>query len=167
MRLNRHMRRHLNDLRARNVDAAIDPQMAARADLSVEEAGECILLSRFLHGPRRPLGVFGDPTSLECNANKVSMDELIDERLVTSCPLLLLTVGLAVAERIAVELEQFEGRFNVILSYDGESCALRFHRIREGQAWLHAELEQYDVEGVLVFEAGAGLQPQALLALAG
>ena len=166
MRVNRRMRRHLDDLRARNVDAAVDPQMAARADLSVEKAGECILLSRFLHGPRRPLGVFGDPTSLECNANKLSMDEFLSERLVATCPILLLTMGLAVAERLAGELEQFEGRFNVILSYDGEACALRFHRIREGERWLHEELEEYDEEGVLVFEAGRG-QPQPRLALAG
>lgn len=166
MRLNRRMRAHLTDLRSRNVGAAFDPALAARADLEVEAAGELVLLSRALHGPPRVMSTFGDPTSLECTANRLQMDELVDERLVASCPLLLLVVGLAVAERLALELARFDGRFNVILSYDGDSCAVRFHRIRAGERWLHEELEEYDEEGVLVFEAGAGVAAPRL-ALAG
>lgn len=161
------MRQYLDDLKSRHIDAALDPQLAARADLSVELSGECTLLSRFLKTPRRPLGVFNDPTNLECNANKISMTEVIGERLGSTVPIALLAVGIAVAERITVELEHLEGRFNVILSYDGESCSLRFHRIRKGQSWLLKDLEDYDEEGVLVFEAGKSAAPDQRLALAG
>ena len=82
------------------------------------------------------------------------MGELLDPRLTATAPLLLLTAGLVLAERLTSELKPLDGRFNIILSYDGESCALRFHRIRKGESWLHEDLEEYSEEGVLVCEAG-------------
>jgi len=51
----------------------------------------------------------------------------------------------------------------VILSYDGESCAVRFHKIRAGERWLMDDLEGYVDEGVLVFEAGGEAPVPALL----
>ena len=156
MRLNRKMRAHLEDLHRREVDGVVDPGLAAaRAPLELAESQGMVLVRRSMRGWRSHLAEFADPTNLECTANKLSMNDLLDPRLAQSCPLLLLLAGLLMAERVSRELRRFEGRFNVILSYDGESCALRFHRIRQGERWLHAELEEYDVEGVLVFEAGS------------
>ena len=108
----------------------------------------------FLDKPHLRPGDFPDQTSLECSANRLRMESMLEPRLVRTCPLLLLMAGLLTSREISAALSRYEGRFNVILSYDGDSCALRFHRIREGERWLHAELEEYDEEGVLVFEAG-------------
>ena len=91
------------------------------------------------------------------------MEAMLDARLATSCPLLLLTAGLLTARLLSLELSRYPLRFNVILSYDGESCAVRFHKIRSGQRWLAEDLEGYVDEGVLVFEAGGGAPVPALL----
>ena len=150
------MRAHLDDLRRREVEGVVDRGLAAaRAPLELGESQGMVLVRSGVRGWRCRLAEFADPTNLECTANKLSMNDLLDPRLADSCPLLLLLAGLLMAERVSRALRRFEGRFNVILSYDGESCGLRFHRIRRGERWLHQELEEYDVEGVLVFEAGS------------
>jgi len=82
---------------------------------------------------------------------------------VMSCPLLLLTAGLLTARALSIELARLPGRFNVIVSYDGDCCAVRFHKIRAGQRWLAEDLEEYVDEGVLVFEAGQEAPMPALL----
>ena len=68
------------------------------------------------------------------------------------------------AEAVSRKLSAVPGRFNVIVSYDGDSCAVRFHKIRPGERWLSEDLEAYVDEGVLVVEAGPGLTPFAQLA---
>jgi len=154
MRFNQQMHGHLQDLKSREIGLALDPNFAARAPLAFEEHNGVVLLSRPAGAWRSRLANFGDRTNLECTANKLSVGELLDPRLSRAAPLLLLTAGLVLAERLPRELARFPGRFNIILSYDGESCALRFHRIREGESWLHEDLEEYDEEGVLVCESG-------------
>ena len=64
---------------------------------------------------------------------------------------------------MSAALARYPGRFNIILSYDGDSCAVRFHKIRARQRWLVEDLEEYVDEGVLVFEAGSATPPPALL----
>jgi len=154
MRFNQQMHGHLQDLKSREIGLVLDPGFAARAQLTVEEHNGVVLLSRPAGGWRSRLAAFSDRTNLECTANKLSVGELLDPRLTATAPLLLLTAGLVLAERLTSELKPLDGRFNIILSYDGESCALRFHRIRKGESWLHEDLEEYSEEGVLVCEAG-------------
>ncbi len=154
MRMNRRMQEHLRELQSREIELALDPGFAARAQLNLEEVEELVLLVRPAGAWRSRLAAFDDRTNLECTANKLSVGDLLDPRLTASCPLLLLTAGLVLAERLPRELARYQGRFNLILSYDGESCALRFHRVRAGESWLHEDLEEYSEEGVLVFEAG-------------
>ena len=72
-------------------------------------------------------------------------------------------IGGTMATRFASVYSWPVGRFNVILSYDGEGCAVRFHKIRAGQRWLAEDLEGYVDEGVLVFEAGQQTPVPALL----
>ncbi len=88
---------------------------------------------------------------------------MLETRMVRSCPLLLLTAGLLTARAVSAALSRYPGRFNVILSYDGESCAVRFHKIRARQRWLAEDLEDYVDEGVLVFEAGSEAPFPAML----
>jgi hypothetical protein len=161
MKLNRRMERYLADLRSREVEA--DISLPGRGpDVQIVEAGGCFLLRGFVQRPHLSPADFPDPTGLECSANKIRIEPMLDARLIDSCPLLLLTAGLMTARALSRELAQKSARFNVIVSYDGETCAVRFHKIRAGERWLADDLEGYVDEGVLVFEAG---QDQALPAL--
>jgi len=154
------MARYLEDLRSREVEAAL-PQRGP--DVQIVEAGGCYLLRGFASKPHlRPID-FPDQTRLECSANRLRMESMLEPRLVRSCPLLLLTAGLVTARVLCAALAQFPGRFNVILSYDGESCAVRFHKVRAGERWLLDDLEEYVDEGVLVFDAGPDAPLPALL----
>lgn len=156
------MEGYLRDLRSREVEAGF-PTPGRGPDVRVIETGGCWLLGGFVQKPHLSPGDFPDATGLECSANKLRMEALFPPRLVVSCPLLLLTAGLLTARALSAELAQFPGRFNVILSYDGESCAVRFHKIRAGERWLADDLEGYVDEGVLVFEAGGNMPAPALL----
>src|SRR4030088_1355019 len=149
MKFNRRMGRYLEDLRSRAVQSG--------------EAGVCVLLRGFASKPHLSPADFPDQTGLECIANRLRMESMLDGRLVRSCPLLLLTAGLVTARAVSAALSQYPGRFNVILSYDGECCAVRLHKIRARQRWLLEDLEDDVDEGVLVFEAGSDMPPPALL----
>src|SRR5215470_1171186 len=162
MRLNRRMERYLADLRSREVGA--DVALPGRGpDVQIVEAGGCFLLGAFAKKPHLSPADFPDQTGLECSANKLRMENMLDARLVRSCPLLLLTAGLLTARAVALALSRYPAQFNVILSYDGDSCAVRFHKVRAGQRWLAEDLEGYVDEGVLVFEAGQGAPVPAML----
>jgi hypothetical protein len=154
VKLNRRMQGYLGDLRSRNIDAA--PLVPGKwPDLSVQQIGDVVLLDSFCKKPCLRPSDFGVASALECCANKVLVERMLDPRLVYVCPLLLLTGGLFIAEQVSKRLTGLPGRFNVIVSYDGESCAVRFHKIREGESWLCQDLESYVDEGILVVEAGA------------
>jgi hypothetical protein len=154
------MGRYLADLRSRDVEAVVPPR---GIDVQIVEAGGCFLLNGFVKKPHLSPADFPDLTGLECSANRLRMESMLDARLVRSCPLLLLTAGLLTARAMSQALARYPDRFNVILSYDGESCAVRFHKIRAGERWLAEDLEGYVDEGVLVFEAGSDVPVPALL----
>jgi len=162
MKLNRLMQRYLADLRSREVEAAL-PAPGKGPEVQIVEARGCFLLNGFVKKPHLSPADFRDATGLECSANKLRMEGMFPARIVASCPLLLLTAGLLTARTLSAELARHTARFNVILSYDGESCAVRFHKIRAGERWLLEDLEEYADEGVLVFEAGQGAPMPALL----
>jgi hypothetical protein len=154
VKINRRMQGYLGELRKRNVDAA--PLVPGKwPDLSVQQIGDIVLLDSFCKKPCLRPSDFYAASALECCANKVLVERMLDPYLVYVCPLLLLTGGLFIAEQVSKRLIGLPGRFNVIVSYDGESCAVRFHKIREGESWLSEDLESYVDEGILVVEAGA------------
>ena len=157
------MERYLADLRSREVEADF-PLPGRGPDVQIVEAGGCFLLGAFARRPHLSPADFPDETGLECSANKLRMEAMLDARLVSSCPLLLLTAGLLTARALSRELSHHLARFNVILSYDGDCCAVRFHKIRAGQRWLADDLDGYVDEAVLVVEAGAEAAWPALLA---
>lgn len=160
MKVNLRMRRYLADLRSREVDANAVP---AGPEVHVVEAGDLFLLRGFVKKPHLALSDFRDETALECCANRLRMESMVEPRLARTAPLLLLTAGLVTAGAMAAALRKLKGTFNIIVSYDGEGCAVRFHKVRAGQHWLMDDLEDYEGEGVLVFEAGPELPAPALL----
>ena len=134
------MGRYLEDLRSREVEAVVP---ARGPDVHIVEAGGCFLFRGFVDKPHLSPADFPNQTGLECSANKLKMESMLDSPLVDSCPLLLLTAGLLTARALCSELSRHPGRFNIILSYDGESCAVRFHKIRAGERWLAEDLEGF------------------------
>jgi hypothetical protein len=163
MRVNRRMRAYLDDLRSREVEAHSLLPERMPGDLELVQKGECVFLRRIAARPLRTLADFSHWTSVECFANKLSMNDMVDPRLSRGVPLVLLMGGLLLAERFARQLAYFPGRYNVIVSYDGESCSVRFHKIRAGERWLSDDLEDYPEEGVLVLDAGGAEPPLAAL----
>jgi hypothetical protein len=159
-KLNRRMQRWLDELRSREVEAGLP---ARGPEVKVVEAGGCFLLAGFVKKPHLSPADFPDATGLECSANKLRMETLFSDRIAALYPLLLLTAGLVTARTLAAELARHPSRFNVIVSFDGDSCAVRFHKIRAGERWLLEDLEDYAEEGVLVFEAGPEAPLPALL----
>lgn len=160
------MKRYLADLASRQVDAqTLVP--GRPPDIEIVELGGVFVLGRFARRPHLSLADFRDVTGLECSANKLPMAGMVDPRLAATAPLLLLTAGLMTAQAVSVQLARFEQLFNVIVSYDGETCSVRFHRVRAGERWLAEDLEDYDDEGVLVVQAGASAAPHGLGLLAG
>jgi len=165
VKLNRRMQGYLGELRSRSIDA--EPLLPGKwPDLTVSQVNGFVLLESFRRKPSLRPADFDGPSSLEACANKLLMEKMLDPRLVSACPLLLLTAGLLMAEAVSRKLAGVPGRFNVIVSYDGDSCAVRFHKIRPGERWLSEDLEAYVDEGILVVEAGPGLTPFAQLAAA-
>jgi hypothetical protein len=161
VKLNRRMGRYLEDLRSREVEAVVP---ARGPDVHIVKAGGCFLFRGFVDKPHLSPKDFKDQTGLECSANRLRMESMLDTRLTRSCPLLLLTAGLLTARAVSAALARHAGLFNIILSYDGESCTVRFHKLRAGQRWLLPDLEEYVDEGVLVFQAGSDVPFPALLA---
>jgi hypothetical protein len=41
--------------------------------------------------------------------------------------------------------------FRIIFSVDGRNCVMRFHKVRDGESWLHDDLEGYQ-EAVAAYE---------------
>jgi hypothetical protein len=158
MKVNSRMRRYLADLRSREVGAAVPASPA----IHLVEANGLVLLRGFVQKPHGTLAEFPNETALECTANRLRMESMVEPRLARSAPLLLLTAGLVTAGAMATALRGLRGSFNVIVSYDGEGCAVRFHKIRAAQHWLMNDLEDYEGEGILVFEAGPE-QPAPML----
>jgi hypothetical protein len=82
-------------------------------------------------------------TGSECFMNKLHIDEKSSEK------------QFAFGVQYAVELSELlaglgVGGFNVILSYDGKECTVTFHKSREGEVYLTADLNDYQREGILL-----------------
>jgi len=88
------MSHYLADLRSRDVEAVVPPRVL---DVQIVETGGCFLLGGFVKNPHLSPKDFPDPTRLECSANRLRMETMLDARLVRTCPLLLLTAGLLTA----------------------------------------------------------------------
>src|SRR5439155_4532942 len=79
MKLNRRMERDLADLRSRQVEAdSILPGLWPK--VQIVEAGGCFLLDGFARKPHLSPADFPDQTGLECSANKLRMEAMLEPR---------------------------------------------------------------------------------------
>src|SRR2546427_12324348 len=146
MKFNRRMERYLQDLRSREVEAVVPPR---GPDVQIVETGGCFLLRGFVSNPHLSPVDFPDQTTLECSANKLRMEAMLDARLVRSCPLLLLTAGLLTARIVSIALARLPGRLHVILSYHCRGCARPFHQSRARPRRAAQDLDGDVAGGVL------------------
>jgi hypothetical protein len=89
---------------------------------------------------------FEDMTGFECFINQVHIDDYV-----TASGLSLVAQGMTFAKTLADRLRTL-GRYTVIISSDGHTCSVRFHRSRAGESWLADDLETYRDEGVLILD---------------
>jgi len=90
---------------------------------------------------------FINSTGNECFFNKIHIGDYLDE----DDPDKIFDCGISYAKHLAEKLTKLnEGRFSVILSYDGETCTICFHKCREYEEYLAEDLEGYVLDAVLV-----------------
>jgi len=111
----------------------------------------CVLLKKNLG---RCKGVeiesFPDLTGYECYINKINVDDF----LASSDPKDLLRTSLFVTRLLDSELAKLGVKIQIILGLqvdDVSTSSVRFHRVRDNESWLNANLENYD-EWVFVAE---------------
>jgi hypothetical protein len=105
----------------------------------VEERG-CVLLASQAHNVAwTRVADTRDETGYECFINHLHIKTLQG--------------ALELARMLSTALaNRSTGHFAVIVSFDGQEATVRFHRLREGQAWLSDNLEEYE-EGIAVLDS--------------
>jgi len=79
-----------------------------------------------------------DLSGMECFVNDVAIDVECEGQEI-------LIQGISFAERLARALSDFKkASFKVILSFDGDSCTVRFHQIRQGENWIDDDIDSYE-----------------------
>ena len=100
-----------------------------------------------------------DETGFECSINKAHLDDFTDAGLALTE---LARVGCAYAMYIRKALldSPVAGKFRIIVAANpsdselrvGNTCSVRFHRVRPNQVWLTDDLESYKQEALWVLD---------------
>lgn len=90
---------------------------------------------------------FIDKTGNECFYNKIQIDEYCSEDV---DKLNLMEIGICFSIKLSQKL--IYSSFNIILSYDGEYCNVRFHKLRKKESWLNQDLDTYLDEAILLIK---------------
>ena len=90
-----------------------------------------------------------DETGIECMLSKMHIDDFVPEQT-PLCEMVRIGVAYAHVLQHALSTSLLKGCFHVIVSASaeedesiGNTCVLRFHRLRLGQVWLVDDLEAY------------------------
>lgn len=73
---------------------------------------------------------------------------------------MLLKIGLLINDGIARKRAEYSetDRFRIIISFDGEDCIIRFHKVRVGEKWIADDIESYS-EGLMLLDLSQGYEP--------
>jgi hypothetical protein len=135
MRTNQNMRRFLGALQTNHF--ALSPELSSVPNAGFVEEKDCVLLASEARNSAFDPAATRDDTGHECFINHVHVESLGE--------------ALEFARRLNKALAAtFAGDFVVIVSFDGSTATVRFHRLRVGQAWLNENLEEYREEGIAV-----------------
>ena len=82
--------------------------------------------------------------------NKIHVDDYLDE-LTPVKEMVINAIAYALKLQDALLASALDGPFRIIISGDsvGNSCTVRFHRLRPDQVWLADDLESYKEEALM------------------
>ncbi len=135
-------------------EVLLDPRLDAVLGDGFQELRGCVVLAGLVASAAHvTVSSCGDETGFEAFVNHVHVEDVLG--LTVSDPRVAAQAG-GFTKELAAALERIypDERFVVILSL-GDSCTVRFHKLREGQAWLADDLEGYD-EAVMVVSVPVG-----------
>jgi hypothetical protein len=110
-----------------------------------------------------------DETGFECDLSEINVESFLPPSVeFHELARLGCDFGGFLARKLAVV--KIPGRFRVIVSARpkdleskvGNTCTVRFHRLRDGQVWLEDDLEGYREEAIAVFDVAARSAATAL-----
>jgi len=143
MRSNKRMLEMLQSIEEPPLDPRLGDLLAAGF---VEHTGGTFLGSYKSRLDAASRDDFEDMTGFECFINHVHVDDYV-----TASGRSLVAQGMRFAKTLADKLRGL-GRYTVIISSDGDTCSVRFHRSRAGESWLADDLETYRDEGVAAIQ---------------
>lgn len=166
LRTNERMRRLLERTGLRPpVQAPNAPALHGLMYARLVEHEGCLFLHPFLSAEGAAhLLPFPDATARECLVNHIVVDDWVDDAAQSEAE--LLRAGLSAAGALWKRLCERGERARVIVSHDGESCTLRFHRLRPSETWLGDDLESFPHDAILVLDtepSGAGPECLSML----
>ena len=136
-------------------------QLASIASGGFEETDGCVVLKSVLvvAATRRFLEETDQETGIEAALNEINVERFLAKPTDRSE---LARLGLDFGFLLGKELTRsgIAGPFRVIVSTQpadpslsvGDTCTVRFHRMREGQVWLEDDMESYKLEAVAVLD---------------
>lgn len=98
---------------------------------------------------------FSDETGYESFVNHIHVEDHVPPEDGPASASVLLTNGISLASTLHTLLRQSfpEEGFEVILSLEDNHCTVRFHKKRTGEQWLRSDLDEYQEEALMVFQA--------------
>jgi hypothetical protein len=99
-----------------------------------------------------------DETGFECGLSKIHLDDVGSS--ISLAELARIGCAYAMYLRRALLVSPVSGQFRIIVDVQrsdaelqvGNVCVVRFHKIRQGQAWLADDLESYKENALWVFD---------------
>jgi hypothetical protein len=127
----------------------LDPRLAAILADGLADIGPCVVLAHHLDAvAAAEIDSFPDATGFEAFINHVHLDEEL--ALPAADPAVLAQAGryaTGLSELLATE---HPGDDFVLILAVSDSCVVRFHKLRSGEAWVADDLEGYEHKAVLV-----------------
>ena len=129
----------------------LDPRLAAILADGFLELGDCVVLAHEAGSvAAAPIDSYPDATGFEAFINHMHLEDELE--LPAADPTVLAQAG-RYATELADRLERaFPGETFVLIIGLGDSCTVRFHKLRSGESWIADDLEGYENEAVMVVQ---------------
>lgn len=122
-----------------------DPALNTLSIPALSEVGEFVLLKNNYEANRRVKPAdHKDQTGFECSINHVHLPFDGTDASLKSC------LSYAIALHKGLTRIAKSRSFQVIVAVEDRGCTVRFHRLRQGEAWIAEDLEGYADDAVLL-----------------
>jgi hypothetical protein len=94
-----------------------------------------------------------DRTGVECSVNKIHLEDFLEKGMAREAPALALTAVQCSRFLVGYLRTKFPAEpFRIIVSVQDRACTLRFHKVREGEAWID-DIHAFE-EALFIVETG-------------